>query len=554
MSTTNPNKTSSVKIEGMTCINCAVNLEKSVMKTGLKQVHVNFANKELIFENDLNLDNKVIANAVKNAGFSIAKDEKPNALANNILLIYSLAVALYFIVIMFIPVQVNPWFDFSLGAIALGIGFWKFGKGAYYSVKSGSANMYVLILLGATTAFLFSLYLQLLPETHHLFYETTAVLIALVLVGEIIELKAIEKTLASIIGLASNKVSQAKRVIDGTVEIIGINSLKIGNLVQANLGDEIHTDGFITEGNALISEALITGESSPIKKNIGDLVLGGSTIIEGNVIYKVEKTAHLSTKAKINQLVQSASSQKANVQKLADKISGIFVPLIIGITILSFFLNYYLLAVGLETSILRSVAILVISCPCAMGLATPMAIMVGLGKMSDNGILVKSPNVFENFAGVEHIIFDKTGTLTTGEFAVKDLKIFGHQEDEIKSMIRTLESKSSHPIAQSIAKLWVNSKAFPFDKVEEDKGKGMKATDTEGNQYILGSASYTQQTNQEGDLFLLKNQSLIASLRLEDEVKENAKKTIDYFQKNGVKSLILSGDKKENIQCSKKEK
>lgn len=553
MSTSTLNKTNSLKIDGMTCINCAINLEKSVMKTGLKQVHVNFANKELIFENDLNLDKEQIAKAIRNAGFSIAKEDKANQQLTNLLFVFSLLLAAYFILIMFIPVEINPWIDFALAGIALAIGFWKFGKGAFYSIRSGSANMYVLILLGATTAFLFSLYLQIFQANHHLFYETTAVLIALVLVGDILEQKAIEKTLASISGLASNKVSQAKKIVAGSVELLSINALKVGDFVQGNLGDEIHTDAIVTEGTALVNEALITGESEAIKKNIGDLVLGGSEIIDGNIIYQVQKNAHLSTKSKINQLVQSASSKKANVQKLADRISGVFVPLILVITVLSFLMNYYWLSVGLETAILRSIAILVISCPCAMGLATPIAIMVGLGKMSNHGILVKTPNVFENFAKVERIIFDKTGTLTTGKFVVKDLKTFNHSETEIKALIGTLESKSSHPIAQSIAKLWVDYKGVDLEKIEEIKGKGMIALDREGAAYKLGSPDFTNQNSADGDIFLLKNGKLIASLKIEDELKANAKSTLNYFNKHSVKSIILSGDKKEKCIAIAKE-
>lgn len=547
MSTTIENKAHSVKIDGMTCINCAINLENSVIKSGIQNVHVNFASKELIFEEEKDIPFSTIQKAIKNAGYSIASENKKHPLLMKFISAFSFAVALYFILVMilmvFMPVHIPPIIDLVLAGISLIIGFYKFGKGAFYSLKAGSANMYVLILLGATTAFVFSIYLMIFKTGAHLYFEATAVLIALVIIGDIIEEKAIQKTVAAISNLAQNKVSQAKKIVNNTVVLSSINSLKIGDLIQGNLGDEVHTDAILTEGNALIDESLITGESIPIHKNIGDTLLGGSQIIEGNIAYEVTKSANLSTKAKINKMVQDASSQKANVQKLADKIAGIFVPTIIALSIAVFFLNFYALQIGFEASILRSIAVLVISCPCAMGLATPISIMVGLDKMSAEGILIKSPNVFENFAAVKQIIFDKTGTLTTGKFTTSNFSTFNFDKSKAKQIIKSIEQKSSHPIAKSIVANWSEIQEFSFTKINEEQGKGMTAEDKEGNLYLLGSASFTNQDGNKADLFLLQNNVLIAQLNIDDELKENAKETIDYFKASQVNSIVLSGDK-----------
>jgi Cu+-exporting ATPase len=548
MSTNTENNTQAIKIDGMTCINCALSLEKSVKSIGINQVHVNFANRELIFENEQSISAQRINEAIKNAGFSIAKNGKQNDNIKKLITAFSFAVAIYFMVSMFFSAHVNPWIDFTLAGMALLIAFYKFGKGAYYSVKGGSANMYVLILLGASTAFFYSVYLMWFKEHAHLYFETTAVLVALVLIGDILEAKALEKTLSSINKLAKNKVSMAKMMVANNITMVSVNSLKVGDIVQGNLGDEVHTDAIITEGNALIDEALITGESIPIEKNIGDFILGGSQIIEGNIAYKVEKNAHLSAKAKINQLVQNASSQKANVQKLADRISAIFVPLILVLTLLSFFLNYSFLQVGMEDAILRSIAILVISCPCAMGLATPIAIMVGLGKMSNHGILIKNPDVFENLAAVKKFIFDKTGTLTTGNFKIIQFEFFHIDEQEAKQIILGIEQKSSHPIAKSIVQEWETITPFKFKSIEELKGKGMQAIGLNGEIYKLGSANFTNQNGQDADLFLIKNDELVAQLTIADKLKTNAKKTFSYLRAQGVAPIILSGDKQKKCQ------
>lgn len=537
------NKTNALKIDGMTCINCAINLENSVKKAGLENVHVNFANKELIYEEVEQISLPVIEKAIKNAGYSLANENKKNPFLLKFITGFSFSVAIYFILIMFIPIHVPPLIDLVLAGISLTIGFYKFGKGAFYSLKAGSANMYVLILLGATTAFIFSIYLMIFKTGAHLYFETTAVLIALVIIGDIIEDKAIQKTVAAISNLAQNKVSQAKKIVDNNIVLSSINSLKTNDLIQGSLGDEIYTDSIITEGNALVDESLITGESLPITKSIGDSLIGGSQIIEGNIIYQVTKSANLSTKAKINKMVQDASSKKANVQKLADKIAAIFVPTIIFLSILVFLLNFYALQVGFEAAILRSIAVLVISCPCAMGLATPISIMVGLDKMSSEGILVKTPNVFENFAAVKQIIFDKTGTLTTGEFTTSNFIAFNIDEYKAKQIIKSIEQKSSHPIAKSIVKKWEDVTSIELLKINEIQGKGMAAEDGEGNSYLLGSASFTNQNENEADLFLLQNNILIAQLNINDELKENAKETINYFKANNINSIILSGDK-----------
>lgn len=553
MSTEHTIKTERLKISGMTCVNCALNLERSVKKAGIDQVHVNFANHELLFERPANMSDDRIQQAIRDAGFAIAKEDNKANIVNRILFTYSFVVAIYFILIMFMPIQVPAWIDAILATISLGIGYTKFGKGAYYSVKSGSANMYVLILLGATTAFLFSLYLLFFQEPQHLYFETTAVLIALVLIGDILEANAVKRTVSAVKDLSANQINLAKRISAEGIEEVSVNSLKIGDIVQADMGDEIATDAQVKNGEALLDESLITGESNPIRKTEGMMLLGGSKVIDGNLEYEVLKNAHLSTKARIDNLVRQASSEKANVQKLADRISAIFVPLVLVLTLLSFGINYALLNVGLEAAILRSVAVLVISCPCAMGLATPIAVMVGIGKMTKNGILVKNPNTFENLAKVDSLIYDKTGTLSTGNFSVKNLVIQGENEQEIKQIIKTLENRSSHPIARSVSAFLADTSSLSsLTEIKEIKGQGMQAVDEKGAVYRLGSPAFTNLKNKEGDLFLTKDEKLLAVIFIEDELKDQVDVALKYFKEAGLNQIVLSGDNQAKCEALEK--
>ncbi|MGB1019365.1 MAG: heavy metal translocating P-type ATPase [Chitinophagales bacterium] len=544
-----------IKIDGMTCVNCAINIERAVKKAGIEHAVVNFSTKELLIEDFSGIKDTALEKIIQNAGFSVVKEgNKPTPTwLKDTLFWLVVIIAAYFIAQMFFP---ETWksssLDFVLGTPALIIGVWKFGKGAFYSLKAGSANMYVLILMGAITAYVFSIYLYFTGKSP-LYFETTAVIIALVMVGDNLEEKAIEKTTSSLSSLAKMQIKNAKKLINGIFEEVSLNAIKKGDTVQVNQGDQIPTDGEVLEGSGMVDEALLTGESEPVFKEKAAQLFSGTTLIDGQFTYKVSKPGHLSALARINGLVQKASTEKANIQKLADKISAIFVPLIIGISSVWFFVSYFALGVALEESIIRSVAILVVSCPCAMGLATPMAVMVGIGKLSENGILVKGAQTLETFAKTKNIIFDKTGTITTGNFKMDSFQVFNVSENEAKSIILALENKSSHPIAQSISKLLAEFNDFPLLEIEEIKGSGMLGKDEVGNIYKLGSAKFTQNINNDSDIYLTKNNETIASFNIKDELKENVVQTISYLKNQEVLPVVLSGDSNKKCAMLKEE-
>ena len=529
----------SIKINGMTCVNCALNVERAVKKAGIQNAVVNFSTRELIIEDITGIDETLVEKIITQSGFEVVKvGEAPKSKRLDDIFFYSvIVIAIYFMIQMFFPMHwKNVWVDFILATPALLVGISKFGSGAWHSLKAGSANMYVLILLGAITAYVFSIFLAVRGE-HMVYFETTAVIIALVMLGDKLEEKAINKTTSALSSLATMQIQKAKKKIGDFFEEVSLNEVKKGDLVQVNEGDQIPTDGFIIDGSALVNEALLTGESEPIFKEKNALIYSGSIILNGQFTYEVSKPGHESALARINQLVQKASTEKANIQKLADRISAVFVPLIITIAFVWFFVAYYFLHLGFEQSIIRSVAILVISCPCAMGLATPMAVMVAIGKLSENGILIKGAQTIETFAGVKNMLFDKTGTLTTGAFTLTNFKSYAIDENEAKAIILALENKSSHPIALSIQKQFNHLTAFPLENITEIKGKGIQATDMLGNQYKLGSAHFTQLNQIEADIYLTKNDKLIASFNIKDTLKDKVKDTLSYYQSNkfGVK-------------------
>jgi Cu+-exporting ATPase len=301
---------------------------------------------------------------------------------------------------------------------------------------------------------------------------------------------------------------------------------------------------------------MITGESISVFKTKNDKVIGGTVLLDGNIKIQTTVTSKTSVLAGIIELVKTAQADKPAVQKLADKISAIFVPAVLIIAVLSHLINYLILDLPLSTSLMRAIAVLVISCPCAMGLATPTAVMVGIGKAARNGILIKQASVLENFSKINTIVFDKTGTLTTGNFSVEiTFKDLQHSTEEIQNIIYQLELHSSHPIAKSVVKnaSW-NHSIINFKTVTENKGKGLFALDENNNSYEIGTTAISGGVKLlSGDIFLMMNEKLIATFSVLDELKEGVKEGITYFNKKNIHTVLLSGDSKQKCENVKSE-
>ncbi len=414
--------------------------------------------------------------------------------------------------------------------------------------------MDVLIFVGSFSAFVYSIAgLFMYFGTHdihnYLFFETGTTIITLVLLGNLMEKNAVKRTTNEMNELNKLRNVKARKIhLDKNgnehIDEINYDDIKIGDVLLVNTGDQIPIDGNVTRGEGSVDEAMITGESIPVFKSTIEKVIGGTLLLDGNLRIEATANSKNSVLAGIIEMVKTAQGDKPEVQKLADKISSIFVPAVLIIALIAFAINYFFVDLSLSVSLMRAVAVLVISCPCAMGLATPTAVMVGIGKAARNGILIKQASVLENFSKINSIIFDKTGTLTTGNFSVNMLFHDHHSEQEIKNILYNLEMHSSHPIAKSIVKnnSWLTSK-MNFAQINEQKGKGLTAVDENNNHYELGSTTISGKVQLlSGDIFLMMNEKLLATFSIADELKEGTKEGISYFNNQHIDTILLSGD------------
>ena len=548
------------QVEGMTCANCAQSIKHSLEKAGLTDVHVNFSTGLVRFKPSEAFDDKQIEKDIANLGYRVIKGDEGDR-AYKVMtwkLLFAAIFTLPLFSSMFLPFQWlhNPYVQLGLALPVYSLGVYHFGKSAWYSLKSGAPNMDVLIFMGATAAFAYSLtgtILQLGPGFQ--FYETAATIITLVLMGNVLEKRAVKKTTDAIDQLSALKPQKAKLVIqkgddEEYIESVDANDVREGELLQVNAGDSIPLDGVVTWGDVHIDESMITGESLPVRKKQGQEVIGGTILKQGSLKMQVTATGEQTVLSRIVDLVKNAQAEKPSMQRLADKVSNIFVPVVLSIAALTFIVAFWGFGVTLGGAILRSVAVLVISCPCAMGLATPTAVMVGIGKAAKNGILIKGGNTLEKMGNIQQIVFDKTGTLTTGEFQISGYKNYKGDEIENRNAIHQIETYSSHPIAESILRYMAGWKKLDFEQVAEEKGIGMKATLKDGTTYRLGSAAIFEdgQDYPEHQVYLMKNGELAAGLDLEDELKNGAEEMINYFKGVGIEPILLSGDAKNKTK------
>jgi Cu+-exporting ATPase len=273
-----------------------------------------------------------------------------------------------------------------------------------------------------------------------------------------------------------------------TFRSVPFNQLKVDDIVMVKTGDSIPSDGILVKGDLRIDESMVTGESMPVSKGVEELLIGGTLVSDGNGLVRITTIGKLTVLSSIITMVKKAQMEKPSIQRLADKVSGVFVPVVLGISALTFVLAHFAFGISLQQSIMQAVAVLVISCPCAMGLATPTAVMVGLGSGAKAGILFKGAESIENLSKVKKVVFDKTGTLTSGDIKIGSFNVLSGDEDELKNVLFSIEQHSSHPIARAILEeLQSTAKMVEFTSVEELKGKGLLAKGADGNEWKVGS-------------------------------------------------------------------
>lgn len=555
-------ETVNIKVEGMTCSNCALTISKYLQQQGMQNVKVNPIDGDISFETGTEKKEDKITKGIESLGYKVVDTaHAPTGVAKekmNKFLRYFLICLPFTLVLMmhmfskWLPLHwlMNPWVQLALCLPVYVTGMHFFGRSALKSLANKMPNMNVLVALGATAAFVYSLTGTLLHLGEgYLFYETTATIITLVFFGNYLEDASVHTTQRALHKLVKSQKVMANMIAfdDQHQEVIfpiENTQLKPGDLVLIKSGEQVPADSKVLWGDASVNEAIITGESLPVEKHAKDKLIGGSMLADGTVRAQVTAAAGDSVLSNIINLVKKAQGDKPPVQLLADRISAVFVPAVLGIALITFIVNMLLLH-QMAPSLMRSIAVLVIACPCAMGLATPAAIAVGLGRAARSGILFRDAKSLEAFKDIKQVVFDKTGTLTTGAFRLGDYKYHTDTDAAFRRIVFSLEKYSNHPIASSIAKEWKIKDDIRWKKIEEIKGLGMKAVSAEGDTYLAGSYKVAAQLTREDNhnVYIIKNNELLGWIDVQDDIRPEAEQVIGYLKSNGIKTYLLSGDR-----------
>lgn len=567
-------KKEKIAITGMTCAACVARIEKVVSRLdGVDSFTVNLASEDAAVKFDeTKVDINKVMNAIQKAGYG-ASLEKPRETGKIRLLDirFYITAALTFIVFTlsmgsmlpafsslahWVP---NAYIQLVLSLIVLLYGGYGFYSKAFKNLKSPDMN--TLVTLGSFSAWLYSAILVALGKTGHLYFEATAIIITFVLLGRNMEKKAKKNVAESVNKLMDLAPKTAILLKEGSELTVRAETLAIGDTAVLKPGAAVATDGRILKGLCYADESMLTGESKPVEKQEGDKVFAGTIIVNGTANYTVEKTGKDTVLASIIQMVSDASSGKAKIQRIADQVAAVFVPAVLLIAIISFIL-WFSVTGEVTQAIVPFVSVLVIACPCALGLATPTAIISGVGRGAKEGVLIKNGEVLERAARLDVCIFDKTGTLTTGKFGVMKIETAnGFTENELLEYAASAESKSAHPIAESIVAYASEKnlqKTEPADFISLHGG-GIEAT-VQGKKIILGNFAYLKSKGIQAPKNIdLKGATLVFAgiggkyagiIALGDSVKENADKAVEELKRMGITPAIVSGDGKEAVAAA----
>lgn len=558
------------KVDGMDCNNCALTIRRYLEKEGRTDVRVNFATGDVSFDQDMGLKTDSLVKGIQDLGYTVtgsavAKPEKASKpwLSTHLqrfwfCLPFTAILMLHMIPGLHIHWLMNPWLQLALTVPVYIVGMQFFGRSAWKSLRNGLPNMNVLIAIGATASFIYSLYGTLANQAaDYMFYETTATILTLVFLGNYLEEASVASTQRALKKLVSTQKVMANMIAyddQHQEQVFAVESeqLRPGDLILIRTGEQVPADCKILWGEAEVNESILTGESEPLHKQGKDLLIGGSVLINGTVKAYVTAAGKDTVLAGIVTLVKQAQGEKPPVQQLADKISAIFVPVVLGIAAVTLAINWIVLK-EFTPSLMRSIAVLVIACPCAMGIATPAAIAVGLGRAARSGILFRNATSLELFKNISQVVFDKTGTITTGQFEMAQWKLLASDltEAAFHRIAYSLEKYSSHPIARSIVRNWKINDDIRWQSIEEVKGKGMKGEDKEGNLYWAGSyeiaKAYT--SDESHNVYIVRNNELIGWIDVKDEIRPEARAVIHYLHAKNIRTVLLSGDRHQKVKA-----
>lgn len=588
-------------VEGMTCASCVTRVEKALLKVeGIKNISVNLANEKVTFDMDDSLNLDLAAKAIDKYGYklhteSLKENETKDKTENFIDEYYAnLKKDLIFSALLTLPIFIISmlrefiWFssiwpfgdDYTnkilliLVTPIIFISGKRFYKIFWTNLKHFSFEMNSLVAIGTGTAYGYSVLATLFPKLlmidcrlPHVYFETAAVIIVLITMGKLLETRAKSKTGGAIKNLLELKPKEATIIKNDKEIIVKLSELKISDIVIIKPGQNISADGIIVSGSSFVDETMITGESVPIEKIVGSKVIGGTINTNGSFNFEITALGDNSVLGQIIKLVESAQGSKAPIQQLADKVSSIFVPTVILIAFTTF-ITWMILAEtnNFNIALINFVAVLIIACPCALGLATPTAIMVGTGLGAQHGILIKNGESLEIAHKINTIVLDKTGTITEGKPTVTDVITNGVAESDLLSLAASIEKKSQHPIATSIleyAKSF-NTNYFEPESFENLSGYGVTAI-VDGKSIALGneklmnkfsinlddfSKSFIELSTQgKTIIFCAMDTKLIGIIAVEDPIKETSKGAIEKMQKSGLEVFMLTGDNNKTAEA-----
>ena len=560
------------RITGMHCASCQTRIEKVLSKTdGVYEVNVNLATGKMRIKYDENkLDSKKIEDKVKSIGFGAELERERNTEKDKKLkekeyasikrkFILSAILTLPLFSIMFFHmagIRVfwdKPEIQFALATIVQFYVGYTFYVGAYKSIKSKAMNMDVLVVMGTSAAYFYSIYNWYVGHDHF-YFESSAMIITLVLLGKMLELRAKSKTGEALMKLMDLAPKEVTVIVDGNTFKKSAKDVKLGDVLLIRPGENISGDGDIVQGKTTVDESMLTGESIPVDKNVGDKVYQGTLNLNGSIEVKVTTDMTETGLSEIIRMVEEAQNQKAPVQRLADKVASIFVPTVIGIAILTFLLHR-VFGSDVEKSLISAVSVLVIACPCSLGLATPTAIMVGTGKAANEGILIRDAKALENAEKLTAVALDKTGTITKGKPDVVDMINIKGDKGINRSILYSMEVNSEHPIAMAIVDYFHDN---PPKKINgsfiniEGRGVGFQILDK--NYYALSIKSIKELGIQiEEDIRkqmrpevtyvgLVEENELNMLVGLVDEIKEDSIESIRFLHDMGLKTVMITGD------------
>ncbi len=574
-------------VSGMTCAACSNRIEKKLNTlNGVQKATVNLALETATVEYiEDAITKKDMKEAVDKLGYKLKEkasdkertSDKENEMKKQLRrfifsailtlpLFWSMVTHFEFTSWMWMPhALMNPWVQLTFATPVQFIVGAPFYIGAYKALRNKSANMDVLVALGTSAAYFYSIYLgieamragTMMPD---LYFETAAVIITLIVLGKLFEARAKGKTSQAIQQLLGLQVKEATVLRDGETETIPLEQVVVGDHLVIKPGEKVPVDGTIVEGQSAVDESMITGESIPIEKHVGDAVIGSTINKNGSLTMVATKVGKDTALSQIVKIVEEAQGSKANIQRLADRVSGIFVPVVVLIALVSFFVWYLFVTPGdLGAALIPTISILVIACPCALGLATPTSIMAGSGRAAELGLLFKGGEHLETTQSVQTVVLDKTGTVTKGEPTLTDFVAENNEEKALLQLIASAENKSEHPLAQAI----VNGakerglSLFETQQFEAVPGHGIKAT-VQGNKLLIGTRSLLSQegisfSDAEEQMFKLESQGKTAMLiamngqyngliAVADTVKDSSKKAIERMQQLGLEVIMLTGD------------